>query len=47
LGDPGWGIRVLAGKIDPQNKEQKSEVSCFEVLNVLFGGLETYFAAST
>jgi hypothetical protein len=43
--DPDWGIPVHAGKTDPQ-KKKKSEVSCFEVMNILFGGLETSSAAS-
>ncbi len=43
--DPDLGFRVHAGKNDPQ-KKKKSEVSCFEVMNILFGGLETSSAAS-
>jgi hypothetical protein len=43
----GWiWIRIQESKIDPQKRRKKKlEISCFEVLDVLFGGLKAFLVA--
>jgi hypothetical protein len=39
-------IRIQAGKNDPPKIEKSTEFSCFEVLDVLFRGVEEGFSCS-
>jgi hypothetical protein len=41
----GQWIRIQEGKNDPQKIEKKKNISCFEVLDILFGGLKASLVA--